>query len=217
MLHGTSARTRLPAAKPLPRKTSTWSSPTRSRVHELGARGGVAVELDHALVGHLAAARGVERRLAQLREEGAVAEILVGVQLREDVGLVVADELGRVVRGARSRPHAACRTPPPAREISRCSPIRRAVVVDVDGLPALLGELDRELEREAVRGGEREGVLARDRLLAGELLEDLQPALERLLEALLLGLHDPLDLVRVLDELRGRAAPPARSRRAGSR
>ena len=38
-------------------------------------------------------------------------------------------------------------------------------------------------------------------VLAGELLEHLQAALERLAEALLLGPHDPLDLVRVLDEL----------------
>ena len=76
-----------------------------------------------------------------------------------------------------------------------------AVVVDVDGLAALLGELDRELEREAVGGGERERVLARDRVLAGEVVEHLQPALERLAEPLLLGLHDPLDLGGMLDEL----------------
>ena len=51
---------------------------------------------------------------------------------------------------------------------------RDAVAVDVDGLASLLGELDGELEREAVRGGERERVLAGDRLLTGELVEHLQ-------------------------------------------
>ena len=200
-LHGTSARTRLPAAKPEPRKTSTWSSPTRCACDELGAGGRVAVELDHALVGDLAAAGRVERRLAQLRQERAVAEILVGVELGEHVGLVVADERRRVGRRAAKSAARCVSDSPPAREIVAVLRHPRAVVVDVDRLAALLGELDRELEREAVGGGERERVLARDRVLAGELLEDLEAALERLAEALLLCLDDALDLGRLLDQL----------------
>ena len=65
-----------------------------------------------------------------------------------------------------------------------------AIAVDVDGLAPLLGELDGELEREPVRRGEREGLLARDRLVGAELLEELEPALERLEEALLLEPKD---------------------------
>ena len=159
------------------------------RLHELGARARVAVELDHALVGDLAAAGGVERRLAQLREEGAVAEVLVGVELGEHVGLVVADERRRV--GCAGEVGGALRVRLAAGARDRAVLGHPgAVVVDVDGLAALLGELDRELEREAVGGGERERVLARDRVLAGELVEDLEAALERLAEALLLRLDD---------------------------
>ena len=77
-----------------------------------------------------------------------------------------------------------------------------AVGVDIDRLAPLLGELHRELEREAVRGGERERIVARDRILPGELLEDLETALERLAEPLLLRLDDPLDLGLMLDDLR---------------
>src|SRR6185369_11520862 len=73
--------------------------------------------------------------------------------------------------------------------------------VDVDGLPALLGELDRELDREAVRRNEHERLLAGDHVLAGERLELLQPARERFAEALLLEPDDSLDLVSVLGQL----------------
>jgi len=76
-----------------------------------------------------------------------------------------------------------------------------AVVVHVDGLAPLLGELDRELEWESVGGSEREGVLAGDRILAGEIVEYLQAALERFPEALLFGLDDRLDPLRMLDHL----------------
>ena len=78
---------------------------------------------------------------------------------------------------------------------------RQLVAVDVDRLAALLGELDRELEREAVGRGERERVLAGDRTVACKLVEDLHAALERLGEALLLGAHDALDLAGVLAQL----------------
>ena len=44
-------------------------------------------------------------------------------------------------------------------------------------------------------------------VLAGELVEHLHAPLERLAEALLLGLDDPLDLGRVLDAARGTRRP----------
>ena len=78
---------------------------------------------------------------------------------------------------------------------------RDLIPVDVDRLAALLGELDRELDREAIGRGQRERVLAGDGALAGEFVEELRAALERLGEALLLGAHDPLDLTGVLAEL----------------
>ena len=188
-LHGTSARTRLPAAKPEPRKTSTWSSPTRCACDELGARAGSPSSSITPWSETWPPPAGIERRLAQLREEGAVAEILVGVQLGEHVGLVVADERRRVGVAGEVGGTLRVRLAAGARDLAV---LRHpgAVVVDVDRLAALLGELDRELEREAVGRREREGVLARDRVLAGELLEHLQAALERLAEPLLLGLDD---------------------------
>ena len=63
-----------------------------------------------------------------------------------------------------------------------------AVAVDVHRLAALFGQLDRELDGKAVRRGERERVVRRDRRLTGQLLEALEAARERLLEPLLLGL-----------------------------
>ncbi len=136
------------------------------RLDELGDVAGVVVELDRAGVRHLAAARRIERRLAQLREEVAVVDLLERADLREDVGLRVADELGREVGGAREVGRAL--------KLARAAGARDlamplhldAVAVDVDRLAPLLGELDRELEREAVRRGERERLLARDRLVA---------------------------------------------------
>ena len=55
MLHGTTARTRSPAANPEPRKTSAWSA--RTGTPTTSARVEVVVTLDPALVGDLAAAR----------------------------------------------------------------------------------------------------------------------------------------------------------------
>ena len=73
--------------------------------------------------------------------------------------------------------------------------------VDVDGEAALLGELDGQLEREAVGVVELEGVLAGDVSARGDLVEELQAARERLREALLLGGQRGLDLRAVLLEL----------------
>src|SRR5207247_4439859 len=77
-----------------------------------------------------------------------------------------------------------------------------AEAIDIDRLTALFRELDGQLDREAERRGKQERVLAGDRALAGELLELLQAAGERLAEALLLEPHDVLDLLRVVPELR---------------
>ena len=76
-----------------------------------------------------------------------------------------------------------------------------AEAVDVDRLPAFLGELHGELDREPERRRELEGLLAADRLVPGELVEDLLAARERLAEALLLEPNDALDLLGVLAQL----------------
>ncbi len=122
--------------------------------------------------------------------------------LREDVGLGVADELGREVGAAREVRRTL--------ELARSSRARDvavalhldAIAVDIDRLAALLRQLDRELEREPVRRREREGLLAGDRLLRPEILEELQAALEGLEEALLLEPQDTRDLVGMRRQLR---------------
>ena len=144
------------------------------------------------------------------------------MELGEHVGLVVADERRRIGRagevGGALRVRLAARAGDGA--VLRHP---RAVAVDVDRLAPLLRELDRQLERKAVGGRERERVLARDRVLAGELLEHLETALERLAEALLLRLDDALDLGGLLDQLGERAGdlldhdPPAAGRRPSGR
>src|SRR6185503_2890142 len=154
-------------------------------VDELRAYRRLAVPLDPAFVCHLAAAGRVERRLAELREERAVAELLERPDLREDVDLRVADELGLEpcvageLAGALEQPALA--------RAARDLPVLvhlGAVAVDVDRLSALLGELRRELDREAVRRRERERLLAGDRLCAREVVEEPRTALERLGESL---------------------------------
>ena len=171
-------------------------------VDELGADRRVVVALDPAVVGDLAAARRVERRLAELREEGAVAEILERAELGEHVDLRVADEL-------RGEPGVAREVGGPLREAALARPARDllvalhlgAVAVDVDLVAALARELDGQLDREAVRRGEPERVLGAD--VAGrQLLELAHAAVDRLAEALLLRADDALDLVGVLDDLR---------------
>ena len=156
------------------------------------------------MVGDLTAARRVERRLAELREEGAVAELLEGAELREHVDLRVADEVrrGRVAREVGG----------PLREAALAGaagdllvPLHlHAVAVDVDLVAALARELDGELDREAVRRREPERLVGRD-VPAGQLLELAHAAVDRLAEPLLLRADDALDLVGVLDDLRVQA------------
>ena len=195
-LHGTTARTRSPAENPEPRSRSAWSSLEAVRLDELGARARVVVELDPARIGHLASAGRVERRFAQLREEEAVAEILERAELRQDVRLRVADELGREVGATsevggalelrrsrrRARPRDAAPSPrgsrrrrPPAR-----AP-RASSTVSSSGKPYVAASVNAcspEIDSPVC-----------------ELVEQLEPALERLPEALLLEPQDALDLV----------------------
>ena len=161
-LHGTTARTRSPAVNPVAAEEERLVAVEAERVDELGAHRRVVVPLDPALVGDLAAAGRVERRLAELREERAVAEILERAELREHVDLRVADEL-RCEPGVAREVGRALREPAlarPARDL--LVPLHLGpVAVDVDLLAALAGELDGQLDREAVRRGEPECVLAR--------------------------------------------------------
>ena len=91
-LQGTTARTRSPSAKPSPRN----AAPGRRRTGTpppARARAPVILELDEAGVADLAAAAGIERRFAQLREEAAVARALERADLRQRLRLLVAHEL----------------------------------------------------------------------------------------------------------------------------
>ena len=120
-----------------------------------------------ARVGHLAAAVRVERRLAQLRQEEPVAELLDRRQLGEHVRLLVADELAAEagLRGEVGGALEIALLAAGARDLA--VPLHQlAEAVDVDRLPALLGELLRQLDREAVGRGQGERVLGGDRLLA---------------------------------------------------
>src|SRR5581483_1434419 len=150
-----------------------------------------------------AAAVRVERRLAQLREEGAVGELDARAELGEHVRLLVAHELASEAGGARK---LGCALqirllPAGARDVAVLLH-QLAEAVDVDRLAALLGQLDRELDRKPERGREPERLLTRDRLARRELLELLHPARERLAEALLLEPDHALDVRGVLPELR---------------
>src|SRR5688572_29063553 len=102
---------------------------------------GPVVELDRARVRHLAAACRIERRLAKLREEESLLELLEGAYLREHVRLRIADELGLEV-GAGGELRRAL-------ELTRAAGARHfamalhldLVAVDVDCLTALLCQL----------------------------------------------------------------------------
>src|SRR5439155_11368206 len=115
------------------------------------------------------------------RLEAAVAEILIGEDRRQDVGLLVAYELAphlaadadihRRGRAARPLPLLLHQPPEP---------------VDVNAQPALPRQLLGQLEREAVGVVEPERVVPRDALASRDLLEQAQTARKRLREALLL-------------------------------
>src|SRR5262249_58241905 len=132
----------------------------------------------------LAAAFGVERRLLELRLEGAVAEVGVRKNRGQDVRALVADELA-----ARPR-HAHLDVEPGA--LPRALPLllheaRELLFVHLEA--SLGSELLRQLPREAVRVVEPEPVFRRDLALRDHLLEEALAAFEGLAEALLLGAH----------------------------
>ena len=75
------------------------------------------------------------------------------------------------------------------------------VLLVVHSEAAFPRQLLRQLDGEAVRRLEVEGVVPGDLSLGRGFLEDRHPAFERLAEALLLGGEHAADLVPVLDEL----------------
>ena len=116
----TTARTRSPGGEARSPEKQRLVRVEAVRVDEVGADAGVGVQLDPALVGHLAAAGRVEGRLAQLGEEEPVAELLEGSDLREHVDLPVARRTRTRTRPSRAKSAARWSSvPAPARESSR--------------------------------------------------------------------------------------------------
>ena len=201
------ARTRSPAAKPSPARRRApgrrrSGSPRRTSSRRRSPRGSSSP----ASVTWPPPA-GIERRLARASRRKRPSPSSADAELRQHVGLLVADELAAEA-GARAKSAARCRSlfSPPAREISRCSSISSRKPSTSTGWPRSSASSDGQLDREPVRRRERERLLGADRVLAGELLEHLQPARERLAEPLLLELDDALDLGGVLAQLRVRVA-----------
>jgi hypothetical protein len=106
------------------------------------------VGLDNTLVGDLAAAGRIERRLAQLQPQQAVALVDQRSHLSANVQLLVADELGREA-GVQLRRAVADRGGAGARPLALLvHQAREAGLVDRDAV--LGGDLGGQLEREAV-------------------------------------------------------------------
>ena len=138
--------------------------------HDVGdARAAVAVgALDHADVGDLAAAGGVERRVDELDEHAAVA-LLDRADRRRLLGRLVADEAVAKPAApanalARSRPASASPSPPSPARLRRALLVHQRVEAGlVDAQPRLGDELARQLDREAERVVQAERVLAAHR------------------------------------------------------
>ena len=200
---GTTARTRSPAEKPSPSNSSTWSSSEAIRVFELCAGAAAVVALDPARVRDLPAAGRVERRLAQLCQEVPTLNLFERADLRQDVRLLVADEISLEAG-------APCELGRPLVVLGDCGSRalsltchQRGELLVVDSKAALARKLLGQLEGEAVRVVEPEGILPRDVAApAGDLLEQAHAALECLTEALFLGSEDAMDLPAMLVELR---------------
>ena len=125
-VQGTTARTRSPAAKPSPSKSSAWSSSKRNASRSSASRSGLLV-LDLARVGDLAAAVRVERATRAASRGRARRR---APRARRSGSAPRSSRSRRTARRSRrcgrTRPRAACRPSRlPAREISRCSAIRR--------------------------------------------------------------------------------------------
>ena len=163
--------------------------------------------LDHSVVGDLAAAGRVERRLAQLQREQAVAAGLERADLRPHVELLVADELGLeagVQIGHGERHGLGAGTGPLALLVHQPRELGL-----VHRLAVVGGDLDRQLEREAV------GVVQLERVVSGDdgaaarehVVEQPTAHLERAREALLLGGQHAADVGGALRQLRIHVAP----------
>src|SRR6185312_7478465 len=159
--------------------------------------------LDRAGVGDLPAARRVERRLGELDERPAVAleqpghgrvllEVLVAGEL---AGL--RRDLAHDVRDA-ARDHLRARRR--ARPLLVHEPGELRVAPERDA--ALLGDLAREVDREAVRVVQAERVLAGHLPAREEIVEQARPLLERPPEALLLRADPLLDRLPARVQLR---------------
>src|SRR5207244_3828258 len=161
-----------------------------------------AGELDPPGAGDPPATGGIERRLAELCEEEPVLELLERAELRQDVRLLVADELRPESRGVGELHRAlVVARDRGARTFALLGHQPRELLV-VDAEPAFARELLCQLEREAVRVVKAEGVLAGDvAAVLRDLLEQPQAARERLAEALLFGGEDAVDLGAMLLEL----------------
>src|SRR6266511_5615132 len=161
------------------------------RLAERPASAAAVVGLDPAGISHLSPARRVERRLAKLGEEEPVPELFDGADLRENVGFLVPDELRSEAGGLRElgRTLVVLRDRGTRALALLLHEPRELLLVHAQA--ALARELLRELEREAVRVVETEGVLTRDvATLLGHLLEQPDAARQRLAEAPFLGRQD---------------------------
>src|SRR5205823_1619369 len=135
-------------------------------------------------IGNLSAAGGVKGRLVELDLERAVAAVVKRGDRRQDVGLLVADEVRLRPLDLELDGDGGAR----ARALLLHQP-RELLVVDPEA--TLAAELLRQLEREAVGVVEPERVLPGDvAAFFGHLLEQPHAAREGLAEAFLLGGED---------------------------
>ena len=168
------------------------------RAEELGACARSFV-LDVPGVGDLTAALRIEGRLLELRLEAPVAEILVGDDRRQHVGLLVADELGARRRAADA--HVDVERRSAARSLALL--LHQACELFLVHLePALGRELLRQLERKAVRVVQAKGFLGSDLALGDDSFEQLLPTFESLGEPVFLTADVLLDSRLVLFQLR---------------
>ena len=183
------------------------------------------IGVDPAGVGDLAAAFGVERRLAELERQTTVAQLGAGADGGEDLEPLVADERARQVGDLRrwnasTSPGPDSKSPPLGGRAGTAALLAHEMLEAclVDRHAVLGGDLARQVEREAVRVVQLEGdcgrqLRARVARSAQSFVENPRSLLERAPEAALLFPGHPFDLaplrgeigVRVAHEL-GRAA-----------